>query len=44
MKENNPLIQKILQDPVLLRRLSDQVYQLLLNDLYLDRDRFSQKR
>jgi len=34
------MINKILQEPLLLRRLSDQVYQLLLDDLYRQRDRF----
>lgn len=34
------LIEKILQDPLLLRQFSEQVYQLLLDDLHCQRDRF----
>lgn len=37
--KDTALIDKILQDPLLLRRLSERVYQLLLDDLYLQRDR-----
>lgn len=33
------LIKKILQDPLLLKRLSDRVYQLLRDDLAIQRDR-----
>lgn len=37
--DNSKLIDQILQDPLLLRKLSDRVYQLLLEDLYHQRDR-----
>jgi hypothetical protein len=36
---NSDLIDKILQQPLLLQQLSDRVYQLLLNDLLIQRDR-----
>ncbi|MCY7320362.1 MAG: hypothetical protein LH660_00795 [Phormidesmis sp. CAN_BIN36] len=37
--QNTQVIEKILQDPLLIQRLSDQVYQLLLQDLIIQRDR-----
>lgn len=37
--EQTALIEKILQDPLLLRRLCDRVYQLMLEDARLQRDR-----
>lgn len=33
------LIEQILQQPLLLQQLTDRVYQLLLNDLLIQRDR-----
>lgn len=33
------LIEKILGDPLLLRRLTQRVYQLLLDEVYYGRDR-----
>jgi hypothetical protein len=37
--DNAATIEKILQDPLLLQRLSEQVYQLLLQDIVIQRDR-----
>ena len=37
--QNAEIIEKILQDPLLIQRLSDRVYQLLLQDLVIQRDR-----
>ncbi len=37
--EQAAVIEKILQDPLLLRRLCDRVYQLMLEDARLQRDR-----
>lgn len=37
--QNTEVIEKILQDPLLIQRLSDQVYRLLLQDLTIQRDR-----
>ncbi len=37
--QNAKNIEKILQDPLLIQRLSDRVYQLLLQDLTIQRDR-----
>lgn len=34
------LIEKILQDPLLLRRLSDRVYHLMLEEMRLQHDRW----
>jgi len=39
--QNTEIIEKILQDPLLIQRLSDRVYQLLLQDLIIQRDRSS---
>jgi len=36
---NSNLIDQVLQQPLLLQQLTNQVYQLLLNDLTLHRDR-----
>ena len=36
---NTATIEKILQNPLLLQRLSEQVYQLLLQDIVIQRDR-----
>jgi hypothetical protein len=37
--ENAKLIDKLLRDPLLLRKLSDKVYQLMVEDLRQQRDR-----
>jgi hypothetical protein len=37
--QNTEIIEKILQDPLLIQRLSDRVYQLFLQDLTIQRDR-----
>lgn len=37
--EQTAMIEKILQDPLLLRQLCDRVYQLMLEDARLQRDR-----
>ena len=37
------LVKKILEDQILLCRLSEKVYQLLIDDLYCQRDKFSRK-
>ncbi|MEG3973014.1 hypothetical protein QUB37_13035 [Microcoleus sp. AT3-A2] len=37
--ENAQLIDKIIVDPILLRKLSDRVYELMLEDLRNTRDR-----
>jgi len=37
--QNTEVIEKILQDPLLIQRLSDQVYRLFLQDLTIQRDR-----
>lgn len=39
--QNTEIIEKILQDSLLIQRLSDRVYQLLLQDLIIQRDRSS---
>lgn len=38
--EQAALIEKILQEPLLLRRLCDRVYRLMLEDAQLQRNRF----
>ena len=38
--KNEQLAQKILEDPILLRKLSDRVYELMLEDWRDRRDRF----
>ncbi len=37
--QNAKNIEKILQDPLLIQRLSDRVYDLFLQDLTIQRDR-----
>ena len=37
--QNAEIIEKTIQDPLLIQRLSDRVYQLLLQDLVIQRDR-----
>ncbi len=37
--KTSELIDKILQQPLLLQQLTDRVYQLLLNDVQVQRDR-----
>jgi hypothetical protein len=41
--KDTELIEKILQDPLLLRKLSEKVYRLLIDDLYIQCDRFPKR-
>jgi hypothetical protein len=38
-QQQTEMIEKVLHDPLLLRRLSDRIYQLLLDDVLMQRDR-----
>lgn len=37
--ENSKLIDKVLRDPLLMRKISEKVYQLMVEDLRQQRDR-----